>query len=101
MPGATVRSACETPTRMRGVSRAYERESVLLPGVRGALCLDEGMAKTSRTHNNSNVLCIAQDLTDEETLQKMLNTWLTSTFDGGRHQRRINKLDEEKTTCQD
>ncbi|MBS3763913.1 MAG: ribose 5-phosphate isomerase B [Planctomycetes bacterium] len=63
-------------------------------GVRGTLCLSEKMAETARTHNNSNLLCLAQDLIDERTVRKIVDTWLTTDFEGGRHERRLNKVDE-------
>lgn len=74
-----------------GMSIAANR----VPGIRGTLCLTEGMARSARSHNNSNVLCVAQDLTDEETLRKILDIWLNTPFDGGRHKRRVSKLDTD------
>ena len=62
-------------------------------GVRATLCLTSGMADTARTHNNSNVLCLAGDLTDEATIRRIVSTWLSTPFEGGRHLRRLKKIE--------
>lgn len=64
-------------------------------GVRATLCLSAGMAETARTHNDSNVLCLAQDLADETHTRRIVETWLTAPFEGGRHSRRLRKIDTE------
>ena len=63
-----------------------------IAGVRAALCHDEFAAVVSRGHNDSNILCISADQTGEGLLRKMVESWLTSDFSGGRHQRRLNKI---------
>ena len=63
-----------------------------IPGVRAALCHDEFSAEVSRDHNDSNVLCVSADQTPEGLLRRMVESWLTSDFSGGRHQRRLNKI---------
>jgi ribose 5-phosphate isomerase B len=61
-------------------------------GVRAALCYDELNAKISRNHNDANVLCLSGDLLGTTVLRKIVETWLTTEFSGGRHQRRVNKI---------
>ena len=61
-------------------------------GVRAALCHDELSARVSRHHNNANVLCISGDLIGEVLLRKIVEVWLETEFEGGRHQRRIDKI---------
>ena len=61
-------------------------------GIRAALCHDELTAQISRHHNDSNVLCLSGDMTGEVLLRKIVEAWLTTEFQGGRHQRRINKI---------
>jgi ribose 5-phosphate isomerase B len=61
-------------------------------GVRAALCYDELNAKISREHNDANVLCLSGDLLGTSALRKIVETWLTTDFSGGRHQRRVNKI---------
>jgi ribose 5-phosphate isomerase B len=63
-----------------------------LPGVRAALCLDEESARLSRRHNDANILVLAGRKTDPETAFRIVRTWLTTPFEGGRHQRRLDKI---------
>ncbi len=67
-------------------------------GIRAALCRDEDDAKMSRLHNNANVICLSGRKTPVEQLKKMCDVFLTTEFEGGRHQTRIdqfNSLGEE------
>ena len=64
--------------------------------VRAALCWIPEIAKLSRQHNNSNVLSMpARFITNDEALE-MLNVWLETEFEGGRHQRRLDKMPLQK-----
>lgn len=62
------------------------------PGVRGALSLDAETARLSRLHNDSNVLVLAGRKTEPETAVSILKTWLETPFEGGRHQKRLDKI---------
>jgi ribose 5-phosphate isomerase B len=62
------------------------------PGVRAALCLDEETARLSRMHNDANILVLAGRKTDPETAMRIVRTWFTTPFEGGRHQRRLDKI---------
>lgn len=62
-------------------------------GIRGALCRDEEDARMSRLHNNSNILCLGGRFTPLEKLKKIVDVWLATEFEGGRHQTRIDMLD--------
>lgn len=57
--------------------------------IRAALCRDEDDAKMSRQHNNANVLCLSGRKTPIEQIKKITDTFLTTAFEGGRHQTRI------------
>ena len=60
--------------------------------IRAALCWIPEIAKLSRQHNNSNVLCMpARFISNDEALA-MLDIWLETEFEGGRHQRRLDKM---------
>ena len=61
-------------------------------GVRAALCLTEEMALLSRRHNNANILVVGERVTPWETVEKIVRVWLTTQFEGGRHQRRVDKI---------
>lgn len=60
--------------------------------VRAALVYDDETARLTREHNNANVLCLPGRQLNEEQLQKFVKTWLDTNFDGGRHERRVNKI---------
>lgn len=72
-----------------GISMAANR----YPGIRAALCHDETTARLSRQHNDANVLVMGGRTTGPDVAVAILDLWLTTPFDGGRHQRRIDKLD--------
>jgi ribose 5-phosphate isomerase B len=61
--------------------------------VRAANCLDERMAALAREHNDANVLCLGSRLIDEVTAKKVLWTFLETPFGGGRHARRVDKIE--------
>jgi len=61
-------------------------------GIRAALCHDELTAEMSRRHNDANVLCLAADLLGEELIRRMIEVWLTTPFEAGRHARRVRKV---------
>lgn len=61
-------------------------------GIRAALCYDELAARLSRQHNDANVLCLSGDLIGSTMLRKIVETWLTTDFVGGRHLRRVQKI---------
>lgn len=62
-------------------------------GVRAALCHDELTAQMSRRHNNANALCLASDVLGEELIRRIVLSWLNTNFEGGgRHERRVRKI---------
>jgi len=62
-------------------------------GIRAALCHDELSAQISRDHNNANVLCLSADQVGVVLLRKMVEVWLRTEFSGGRHERRVRKIE--------
>ncbi|MBM4314146.1 MAG: ribose 5-phosphate isomerase B [Deltaproteobacteria bacterium] len=64
------------------------------PGVRAALCLDEETARSSRQHNDANILVLAGRKTDAKTARAITRIWLSTPFEGGRHQKRLDKIRE-------
>jgi ribose 5-phosphate isomerase B len=63
-------------------------------GVRCALCWSVETAKLARQHNDANMLSIGERVTDIRTMVGILNAFLDTPFDGGRHEERIRELDE-------
>ncbi|PAF49138.1 ribose 5-phosphate isomerase B [Helicobacter sp. 12S02232-10] len=62
-------------------------------GIRAALCLDAYMAKMSRLHNNANVLCLAERISGLGEVESILETFIQTDFEGGRHECRISKIE--------
>jgi ribose 5-phosphate isomerase B len=65
-----------------------------VPGIRAATCYNEFSARSSREHNNSNVLVLGAKSLGEETIKSILTVWLNSSFLGERHQKRLDKITE-------
>lgn len=63
-------------------------------GIRGALVNDEYDAEMTKKHNNANILCLAGRKHTDEKVKKMIDIWLSTEFEGGRHQTRIDMLDQ-------
>ena len=61
-------------------------------GVRAAPCHDDLTAEMSRRHNDTNVLCLSADLLGERLIDRMVELWLSTPFEGGRHARRVEKI---------
>jgi ribose 5-phosphate isomerase B len=62
------------------------------PGARAAPCHDDLTAEMSRRHNDLNVLCLSADLLGERLIDRMVEIWLNTPFEGGRHARRVEKI---------
>lgn len=63
-------------------------------GILAAPCHDDLTAEMSRLHNNANVLCLSADLLGEQLVNRMVEIWLRTEFEGGRHARRIDKISQ-------
>ena len=103
---------CDYPLFIRPVAAAvardeFERGIVLggsgngeaivanrVPGIRCALCWNIESARLSRQHNNANVFSLGQRMMNLETALEIVRIWLNTPFEGGRHQRRIDLIDQ-------
>ncbi len=103
--------SCDYPDFIRPVAEAvaageYDRGIVLggsgngeaivanrVKGVRCGLCWNEQVAIWNRSHNDGNVLSIGERTVSQEEALHIVDTWLTTAFEGGRHQPRIDKID--------
>jgi ribose 5-phosphate isomerase B len=63
-------------------------------GVRAAICWGEELAKLAREHNDANILCIPARFVREGDAEKMVQLFMYTSFEGGRHQRRVEKISE-------
>jgi len=62
------------------------------PGIRAAVCWGEELAKLAREHNNANIICIPGRFVREGDAEKMLEIFMTTDFEAGRHLRRVEKI---------
>lgn len=61
-------------------------------GIRAAICWGEEIAKLSREHNNANIICIPARFVREGDAEKMVDIFMSTEFEGGRHARRVEKI---------
>lgn len=71
-----------------GVSMAANK----VRGIRAAVCTNEMLAEMTRRHNNANVICMGQNYVTPELANKMVDIFISTEFEGGRHQRRIDLI---------
>lgn len=71
------------------------------PGVRAASCHDDLTAEMSRRHNDANILCLSADLLGERLVTRMVEIWLKTEFEGGRHSRRLEKISQYEQQLHD
>ena len=64
-----------------------------IKGIRAALCSDTFSAKASRAHNDANILCLGQRVIGDCLAIEIIEAWLNSEFEGGRHQKRIDTIE--------
>lgn len=77
-----------------GISLAANK----VKGIRAAVCSESVTARFSRLHNDANILAFGARIVGVETAKDMVNVWLNTQFEGGRHQRRVDlimKIEEE------
>ncbi|MGH2553224.1 MAG: ribose 5-phosphate isomerase B [Chitinophagaceae bacterium] len=61
-------------------------------GIRAAICWGEELAQLARVHNDANIICIPARFVREGDAEKMVGIFMTTAFEGGRHQRRVEKI---------
>ncbi len=62
------------------------------PGIRAALITDEFTAQMSKEHNNANIIVMGGRVLTAEQARNMVQVWLEAEYEGGRHQRRLDKI---------
>ena len=65
-----------------------------VPGIRAALCTSVEMAEMCRRHNNANVVCMGARMISQELAFNIIDTWMTTDFEAGKHLRRINEIED-------
>jgi ribose 5-phosphate isomerase B len=91
---AVAKGECERGIVLGGSGNGEAIVANRLKGVRCALCWNIESARLGRQHNNANAISIGQRMMPIETALQIVQTWLDTPFEGGRHQRRIEMIDE-------
>ena len=86
------RGECEKGIVICGTGIGISIAANKVKGIRASLCTNSYMAKMTRMHNDSNILALGQRVTGVGVALDIVDTWLNTSFEGGRHQRRIDKI---------
>ena len=89
---AVAKGQCERGIVFGGSGNGEAMTANKVHGVRCALCWNEEVARLSRQHNDANVLSLGQRVIPEDMALKIVRIWLETSFEGGRHARRVAQL---------
>ena len=92
---AVLRGTCEKGIMIDGAGIGSSIVCNRFPGIRAALCHDMKTILNSRQHNNANVLTLGAGTNPPEVVEEMVLAWLATPFEGGRHQRRVDKMERD------
>ena len=90
---AVARGECERGIVLGGSGNGEAMVANKVKGIRCALCWNLESARLSRQHNDANVLSLGQRLIPAEIVLELVNVWLSTPFEGGRHERRIKMIE--------
>jgi ribose 5-phosphate isomerase B len=90
---AVAAGECERGVVVGGSGNGEAMAANRVRGVRAAVCWSQESARLARAHNDANVIALGQRLIPEADLYAILDVWLSTPFEGGRHRTRIEKLD--------
>ena len=85
---------CEFGILICGTGIGMSMAANKVKGIRAAVCGDTFSARATRAHNNANILCLGQRVVGEGLALDIVDIWLTTKFEGGRHERRVNMIEE-------
>ncbi|MCJ7679377.1 MAG: ribose 5-phosphate isomerase B [Candidatus Aminicenantes bacterium] len=91
---AVLRGECDRALLVCGTGIGMSMVANKFRGIRAALCLDEYMADMSRRHNDSNCLTLGGRMVPLDEARLIVDTWLDTAFEGGRHADRLKKIEE-------
>ena len=89
---AVANGECERGIVFGGSGNGEAMAANKVRGIRCALCWNEEVARLSRQHNDANMLSLGQRVIPEDVALNVVRVWLTTNFDGGRHERRVEML---------
>ena len=89
---AVARGDCDLGFLICGTGIGMSLAANKVPGIRAAVCSEPYSAKMARTHNDCNILCFGARVVGSELAKMIVDTFLDSGFEGGRHQRRVDMI---------
>ncbi len=89
---AVARGECDLGFLICGTGIGMSLAANKIPGIRAAVCSEPYSAKMARTHNDCNILCFGARVVGSELAKMIVDTFLDSDFEGGRHQRRVDMI---------
>lgn len=89
---AVAQDRCERGILICGTGIGMAMAANKVPGIRAAPCYETVTAHLARQHNDSNVLALGARITDKELAKKIVEEWLKTEFEGGKHKRRVEKI---------
>lgn len=90
---AVASGECSTGIVLGGSGNGEAIAANKIKGIRCAVCWNALSAEMARRHNDANVISLGQRMIGEDQLDQIIQTWLDTPFEGGRHQRRIEKIE--------
>ncbi|MEI7694379.1 MAG: ribose 5-phosphate isomerase B [Chlorobium sp.] len=90
---AVADAECDSGILLCGTGIGVSIAANKVKGIRAALACNPEFASLARQHNNANILCIPARFTDAVTIEQTLQNWFSTDFEGGRHEKRVNKIE--------
>jgi ribose 5-phosphate isomerase B len=84
---------CDQGVLLCGTGIGVSISANKIKGIRAALVFNPEFATLARQHNNANIICFSARFSDKDTIEKSLQNWFAADFEGGRHERRVNKIE--------
>ena len=89
---AVAEGTCHKGVLVCGTGIGMAMAANKVKGIRAAACESVAAARYSRSHNDANVLCVASRFSSREVIREIVDVWLATDFEGGRHERRVAKI---------
>jgi len=90
---AVANKECDQGILLCGTGIGVSISANKVKGIRAALACNPEFATLARQHNNANVLCLSARFSDKATIEQTLKNWFATDFEGGRHEKRVNKIE--------
>ena len=84
---------CDSGVLLCGTGIGVSIAANKVKGIRAALACNPEFASLARQHNNANIICFPARFTDVATIEQALHNWFNTDFEGGRHEKRVNKIE--------